>query len=79
MTRTRILIAAVAAVVLGSAVWPYLHAAENGSGFTPQDYMEIQNLYGRYVRAADMGGGGGRERLGELLHARWRVRHCQRP
>lgn len=57
MTKMRILSAVVATLVwsTGSSA---LHAAEDASGFTAQDYMDIQNLYGRYVRAADMGGGG---------------------
>ena len=28
------------------------------SGLTPQDYIDIQQLYARYVRAVDMGGSG---------------------
>ena len=42
-------------VVFGSGP---AQAAENEPTLTPQDYMEIQELYARYVRAADMGGEG---------------------
>ena len=53
---------ATAAVVIvglcGGSGWRSVHAAEGAPTLTPQDYMEIQQLYSRYVRAADMGGAG---------------------
>jgi hypothetical protein len=52
------------AVVLGIVFtmagmgWRYAKAAESKPTLTPQDYMEIQNLYSTYVRYTDMGGAG---------------------
>ncbi len=47
----------VAVLVAAGTQWKYAQAATVVK-LTPEDYMEIYNLYARYVRAADMGGGG---------------------
>lgn len=52
-------VAAVACLgIVAGFGWGVTHAAEGEASLTPQDYMEIQQLYSRYVRAADMGGSG---------------------
>jgi hypothetical protein len=52
-------IAAVACLgIVAGFGWGVTHAAEGEATLSPRDYMEIQQLYSRYVRAADMGGAG---------------------
>lgn len=59
MLNFRILaLGAAAAVVLAGVGW--VHAEQQGHHptLTAEDYIEIEQLYARYVRAADMGGAG---------------------
>ncbi|MBM3779991.1 MAG: nuclear transport factor 2 family protein [Acidimicrobiia bacterium] len=56
MTRVITLAFATALAATGSLAPVY--AQEGAPALSPEDYMEIQQLYARYVRAADMGGGG---------------------
>ena len=52
--RTR-LVWVAAAIALVAAGWTAGRAQSTRGTLTPQDYVEIQNLYARYVRSMDMG------------------------
>ena len=57
--RKRIAIGVLGALLSAAGIgWSAPRAAEGVVALTPQDYAEIENLYARYVRAADMGGAG---------------------
>ena len=53
--RSRILLVAVTAVVVGSAVWMHAQRKPGASTLSPQDTLEIQKLYGYYTRDVDPG------------------------
>ena len=57
LKRIAFVMLTVSLAVAGSA-WRHTHAAEAVPTLTAQDYMDINQLYATYVRAADMGGGG---------------------
>ena len=50
--RSRILLVAVTAMVAGGAVWTYAQRRA-GSALSPQDMIEIYQLYGYYTRDVD--------------------------
>ena len=58
MSQRIVFVAVGIAVAAAGGTWSYLHAAEAVPTMDLRDYMEIQQLYSRYVRAADMGGAG---------------------
>jgi hypothetical protein len=51
--RSRILLVAVTAVVAGGAVWLHAQRKPGTPALSPQDTLEIQQLYGYYTRDVD--------------------------
>ena len=45
-------------IAAAGVTWGYAQPGQISPVLTPQDYMEIQQLYAAYVRACDMGGAG---------------------
>jgi hypothetical protein len=61
---------ALAALAVGLAVgWGYPRLSAKSPTLTPQDYIDIQNLYGIYTRYTDMGGEGAGEDYASLFTA----------
>jgi hypothetical protein len=58
MPRITIISLATVMVLAAGAGWRYTSAQESVTKLTPDDYVEIYNLYAKYTRAADMGGKG---------------------
>ena len=56
--RGMVVVIALMVFMGGLAYWQVPAAQVSHQTLTPQDYMEIRQLYANYVRATDMGGGG---------------------
>jgi hypothetical protein len=55
MRRLTIVLVGVTAMVAGGAIWVYAQQKAASGMLSPQDYIEIQQLYGYYTRDVDPG------------------------
>jgi uncharacterized protein (TIGR02246 family) len=56
MTKRHVGAVVLLSLVLGAAGWTYAYAQSRAAGtLTPQDYIDIQQLYARYTWAIDAG------------------------